>query len=978
MMGEKWYGRRAASVLVVGTLAIGLEAAGPGAGRTNEFGQQSLQNSRVAVELGPRGIVALTDRASGRVYEIRDDGFTITLDGQAFSSASLPDPARAAGPDQVAYTWTLEPYRINVEYELQPDWGFLSKRVSVTVAPGARFRVDTVEPVRLQLAERPTEVYVQSFDRPSLQTGDYGGAIRFADGTGLLLVVQNPFLDVVAEETSVSIGYEPDMEWTPEWGSFASDRALIAPYVSTGRRLPRQMLPEWRMGSRDATDGMDEAEIAAFTEMVRAFLIAPHERPLNIFVGWTANDYQIDVGTSEGRTEYRRLLNRAAQLGAEYVLYAPSNSLLSRREESVDDWSWEHVLWLGLGQQIRRGEWDPAADEIPWSVREMVGYARSRNLRLLAYVYPIMPFAVNPEWHVARPGSSERRYADLGIRSLQDWLIQRLVAFYERAEIGGFAFDHTFLVFDGTSRYAQWFGWRRVMEELRRRIPDVVIDGRQAYHLYGPWSWLAGSYPHPTYSDEQPESFVPFPDLHFDRVSANRQRFTAYRFRNRDFAPSEIMPGFIGHQTSRSDDTGRMPSMETEDRGVVLERIRARDWDYLGWRYSLLSSIATAGWNNVLNMIPARDLEEFRHFSPADADWLRRWLDWTEENGEYLRNTRTILGQPALGAVDGTAAMRADGGYVFLFNPNGRVQDTEIRLDDSIGLDGDGPWLVQEIYPVGGRAIGKPGTGLWATGDRVPLELDGGSAKVYEIRRASGSRSTPRLFGVTGSVVLRGDAVSIERARDEPGVQREMLVLLPPGTDVTTLRVNGQAVPYERPSRDVLTAVVHFAGSRFRQYQQVGQYDRTFDGGGWAGTFSIPGRVFDQLDARREAWPLSWTAEDSLATWLVPERLLLFIQIAEPADSMEVRMRIDGEPVALTRAYSAVRVVPRTFVGFYADVSHLEPDRRYRVELDLPPLRPGQFQGLFFENVEAEYTARLGEARPLPASAGDAEHEPGP
>ncbi len=53
----------------------------------------------------------------------------------------------------------------------------------------------------------------------------------------------------------------------------------------------------------------------------------------------------------------------------------------------------------------------------------------------------------------------------------------------------------------------------------------IVIDGRQTYQLYGPWSWLAGSYPHPTGNDEQPESFKPYPDLHFDRVSADRARF---------------------------------------------------------------------------------------------------------------------------------------------------------------------------------------------------------------------------------------------------------------------------------------------------------------------------------------------------------------------------------------------------------------------------------------------------------------------
>jgi hypothetical protein len=705
--------------------------------------------------------------------------------------------------------------------------------------------------------------------------------------------------------------------------------------------------------------------------MVRAFLIAPRERPIDVFVGWTANDYQIDVGTAEGRAEYRRLLDRAAEMGAAYVLYAPSNSALSRREDSVDDWSWEHVLWLGLGQQIRKGEWDPASDAIPPTVREMLEYARTRDLKLLAYVYPVVPFSQNPEWLVTPADAPDRRYASLGVRSLQNWLIEALVAFHARTGIGGYAFDHTFLGYEGTSRYAQWYGWRRVMEELRRRIPDIVIDGRQAYHLYGPWSWLAGSYPHPTYSDEQPESFVPFPDLHFDRVSANRERYTAYRFRNHDFAPSEIVPGFIGHQTPRHDDAGRMPSERTEDRGVVLTRLRARDWDWLGWRYSLLSSIAVAGWNNVLNMIPARDPEEYRNFPADDAAWLRRWLDWADANREYLRHTRTILGQPALGRVDGTSAILGDSGYVFLFNPNGRVLDAEFALDASIGLEGGGPWTVTELYPAGGRLIGKPDAGVWTRGDVVALEMDGGSARILEIRPAPAARAGPLLFGVTGRAALRGTTLHVENVRDEPGVSRDLLVLLPPGREAAALRVNGQDVPFTRPAPDAVAATIRFAGARFRQYQQVGAYDPAFTGGAWSGTFRIPQRILDQLAERRRAWPIPWTEADSLVTWLVPERLLLFVQIAEPDDSLDVEMRIDGVPVELRKAWSAVRPAPRTFTGWYADVSSLEPDREHRVELSLPPLRPGQFQGLFFENVETEYTPRLAEAD-RQGAAGDA------
>ena len=325
----------------------------------------------------------------------------------------------------------------------------------------------------------------------------------------------------------------------------------------------------------------------AFTDLVRAFLLYRPTRPLDIMVGWCVNDYQIDVAGADGRAEYKRIVDRAADLGAQFLLYAPSNTALSRREASLDDWSWEHTLWLGLGQKIRAGTWDVKTGEIPASVREMVDYAKSRNVKLVAYVYPVVPFAQNPAWLVSPTNSPGRQYASLGVRSLQDWLIDALVTFHQRTGIGGYSFDHTFLTYDGTSRYAQWAGWRRVMEELRRRVPDIAIDGRQAYQRYGPWSWLAGQLSASDVGRRAARDLRAVPDLHFDRVSADRQRYTAYRYRIYDFAPNEIVPGYMTHQTPRSDESGRMPERRTDDRGTVLQPLRARDWDYLGWRYSV-------------------------------------------------------------------------------------------------------------------------------------------------------------------------------------------------------------------------------------------------------------------------------------------------------------------------------------------------------------------------------------------------------
>ncbi len=914
----------------------------------------TLTNGRVTAQFGDRGLTSLAGPEAGQVARFVRDDFAVTIGDRTYASGELPPPARVALKDRVTYTWAVAPFRLVLVYELAPGWRFISKQISIEGGAGP-YRVSEIVVFDSNVADPIAGDFIPKSARTTLGTGDYGACLRFDKSRGMLVVAQNPFLEYRRNAQAFSLRYKPDLDWNPADGSFVADRGLLALYAMTGRVLPDRMRAEWRLGPGDAKPGMDEAEVDAFTDLVRAFTLARPARPVNVFVPWCLNDYQIDIATPEGRAEYKRMFDVAAELGADYAIFAPTNSDLAKREDSTDDWSWENLLWAGFGQKIRKNEWNPKTGPIPASVQEMLDYSAGKKIKLLAYVYPVLAFSQNPEWLTARKNNPKRLYGNLGFRSLQDWLIDTLVAFHGRLGLGGFSFDHAFLNIDGTSRYAQWAGWRRVMEELRRRIPDIVIDGRQAYHLYGPWGWLAGSFPHPTFNDEQPESFMPFPDLHFDRVSADRERWTAYRYRNYEFTPSELVPGFITHQTSRADDTGNMPERRT-DRGVMLLPLRARDWDYLGWRYSLLSSIAVAGWNNVLDMIPARDLEEYKNFSDADRKWFRRWIDWTAANKEVLRKTRTILGEPAIGKVDGTSAIVGNRGYIFLFNPNGRRLDADFPLDATIGFTGSGPVQLKELYPLENRLVGKPGSGLWSAGDRVSISMDGGSALVLEVQPASIARPSPMLFGSPGTIALAGGQLSIDGVRGEAGTTQDLLVLTPAGAPVTAVRVNGRALPFTQPQAGAIRIPAPFEGAPFTQYQQIGAVDPAFAGGRFSARFTVPQRVFDQLAARRKAWPIPWTAEDYRTTWLAPERLLLFVQIAEPDPSWEARLTIDGRVVELRKAYSAIRTAPRTFVGFYADLSLISADREHTIELELPRLRPGQLQGVFFENVETEYT----------------------
>ncbi len=943
--------RRRATLLVLSLLTIAPPAAA-----------QTLSSGILTARFGASGLTSLAATGIEHPFEFLRDDWSLTIDGTRHDRTTLGMPQRVTEPNRVGYVYVAGRYRISIVYELMPGWTFLSKHVAVTASGPASFRIDEVVLFGGETKDAMTSDFVPEPARKNLGLGSYGIALRFSDNRGLFALAQNPFLSVAREGNAFSLSYRPEMTWTVSRGPFVSDRGILAPSRLTGQVEPARMLPEWKLGPPEALPGLDRSEILAFTGAVRQLMVYRPREPINIFVGWCVNDYQIDIATEAGRAEYKRVIDRAAEMGARHVLFAPTNSDLAKREDSTDDWSWENLLWLGLGQKIRRGEWNPATDAVPVSVQEMLDYAKSKQVSLVAYVYPVLAFSQNPAWLTtrrdAKPGA--KQYASLASPALQDWLIDTLVAFREKTGVSGYAFDHTFLNFAGASSYAQWWGWRHVMETLRLRMPDIVIDGRQAYHLYGPWSWLAGSYPHPMFNDEQPESFAPFPDLSFDRVSAARERYTAYRYRNHEFAPGELVPGFITHQTSRSDDSGDMPQTKT-DRGVMLTPFRVRDWDYLGWRYSLLSSIAVGAWNNVINMIPARDPEEFRHFSADDLAFFRGWLEWARLNRQLLRTTRTILGQPALGKMDGTASIQDNHGYVFLFNPNARRMGVTLALNESIGLESRRALFfhIEELYPRRGRRIGKPTEGLWSYGDTVTMLLDGHSAAVLEIQELTAPAPGPMVLNLPASVVLVGDTLRITRASGEMGTTERVQVLVRESRQVKRLLVNGREVPIASRGDNLIEADVSFEGTWLPRDPQIGAFIPEFTGGTYVASFTVPKRVFDQLAARRASWPIPWTAEDLKTPWLAPERLLLYVQIAEPDDKWEATLRIDGMPVALEKAYSAVRAVPSTFVGFYADVSSLTPDTEHKLELVLPPLRPGQFQGVFLQNIEPEYTEKL-------------------
>lgn len=922
----------ASSAATLGAAAVGLPR--PAAAAVSPGAEPALRNGRIEASFGDRGLTAIRDVVLGHTIGLAGDRFTLDIDGAHLDGGQLTVTERRADTHSVSYRYISGPYTVDAVYELQPGWAFVSKALVVRVTGAAAYRIQSVQPLLASVGQ-PIESELP------VRGGSYGVFLRFG-GYGAFVTVQNPFLQWNRNGTGFSAGYQPDLDWQPAYGPFTTDRVLVGTYLLTGHSIPTQMVPQWQYLPDPGQAGagspmMDLAEWQAMTDCVAAFMLAPATPVRRVHVPWCENDFQIDVSAPGGMPEWQRIVDRAVSVGCRDMLCTPSDSAVLGPGQDSDDWGWEHITWLALSRQIRQGTWDPATDPIPAQVQALLDYARSKGIGLMAYVYPSIPY--RQQWTV--PGG---HYTDSGIRDYQDWLLNNLITFARRTGISGFSFDYWWLNLPGgTSTYQQWHGCRRILQTLREQLPDVVIDGRQDYQNWGPWTWLAGSYPHPTGNDEQPESFRAFPDLHTDRVSANHERWAAWWYRTQNFCPTELAPGFMTHQTERYQPDGEL----------------RRDWDYLGWKYSVISSIGVAPLNNVVNMIPARDPDEFAAFSPGDAAWFRRWLDFTDQNREVLSAMRPIISQPMIGAVDGTAAIRDDHGFVFLFNPNHRMLDAEFTLDTAIGLTAPGTYLLREHHPREGLLIGKPGTGTWSAGDTITVPMAGAEARVLEVIPYSGG-SQPLLFGATGTVTLTGQTAAASDAAGPAGHTVPVSVLLPNTRRIDALTVNGHSVPFTRTG-NLLTTQARFAGTAFDHDQQLGKYDPAFTGGTVSANFTVPARIADQLRSRQQAWPVAYTPQELEATWLGPQRLLLFVNIAEPSDGMPVSMMLDGQPVTLNKAYNSIypNDPGQTFLGWYTDISSLTLDTPHTVSVTIPPTQPGQFQGLFVQNVETEYTTAL-------------------
>ena len=671
-----------------------------------------------------------------------------------------------------------------------------------------------------------------------------------------------------------------------------------------------------------------------------------------------------------------------------------------------------------MGQKLRMGEWAPG-DPLPDSLREMLDHFKLRGVKPVAYVYPILAFlkgtltnGTSPPWvvpgtyelsnhatgsHAALPLGTEEAIpysngpwrACLASPELQSWLPKTLLAFAKQTGAGGFSFDYTYFEQHGAfhtpgphafyaSQYAQWAGWRTILAALQADPTACdgsrcVVDNRQQNHAWGPWMWVqGGTYAEPLMSDEQPGSWMFYEaDLHTDRLSANRQRQVGWNYRQLEFCPAETLPGFALHQTDRAPTAAQRAICPD---GRCSSAARVRDFDLLGYRYSLLSSIGSAGLNNVICGLPARDTEEFRLLPKEDLAFFRSWLQWTDQHVGLLRHTRALpgLSVPSYGALDGVS-MVGEGddalhGAIFLFNPTSDELSYTIPFNASLGLacpDGAGSPVQLLIRHAGGseRSFLPSNLSVVPCGSSLKFSILPTTAAFLSFSpympppEASGSSSSELL--VLGAAVesatyddIHG-VLALHQMRGEVGTDAAITAVLPPrAKGVGTVLLNGRKVAFSSGDRLGGSATVRVAGRwgatasepRFRRNARLcDSSSKHLVGGVFTCQVSVPASVFHQLAVRNASFPLTYdlgpnSTNDAGTPWLAPGRLLLWVKYRGLiSDALNVSGTVNGQPILVRKAYNTIVPSARRFIGHFADVTNLfKPGATQMVKLTLP------------------------------------------
>ncbi len=256
----------------------------------------------------------------------------------------------------------------------------------------------------------------------------------------------------------------------------------------------------------------------------------------------------------------------------------------------------------------------------------------------------------------------------------------------------------------GKGQYKGFRNSLKVMAALKKAFPDLYYQGFHGNKEYGLWGFKYIDQ-HEAYWENEVYVMNPiFDDLSVDRATANNIRLQStwnYYFR--------FMPTVLNHGISNRMIQANWMNM------LELDSV----FDYTGFKYALLSSIAYGG-SITLTILP-RKPESIKGFT----EFYKRWIPFAKEN---FHVPSIPFGHQVGCGIDAVSKLKDDQGYIFLFNPFPEDHEFKFALDSRIGLsDENVTYYTDMIYPhrkaLGNSAYGESIRAVIPAYECVVLEI---------------------------------------------------------------------------------------------------------------------------------------------------------------------------------------------------------------------------------------------------------------
>jgi len=356
-----------------------------------------------------------------------------------------------------------------------------------------------------------------------------------------------------------------------------------------------------------------------------------------------------------------------------------------------------------------------------------------------------------------------------------------------------------------------------------------------------------------------------------------------------------------------------------------------------------------------MNMLPARDEQEFQLLPDEDVAFVKGWMSWTDSHVNWLEKTKVISGQPGWGKLDAVAMISKNEGAIFVFNPTSRHGNFSVSLDASAGFTCNASSLLLiRVTGSSERAFKPYDLDLLNCTEQLTVSVPPTAAIVFEVILHDQSGLTkPILLGAPGQVEYEDQILHVRNTQGHAGAESNLVVLLPEMVSVSKLLVNENIIDVRssvRHSSGHQSLVIHgkWSGEIFQK--EIGNATN-FKGGHFDASFMVPQSALDQLQALNESYPLVYDLDpegnnDANVPWLAPGRLLIFVKYRPLMnDTMNVTGSIDGIPILMRKAYNTIVASAQRFIGYWSDVTaHIKAGQRQELRLDLPELSPGVYR----------------------------------